>query len=204
MSEEIFDISSLGELEVGGGSFFLIPAGKYRAQVDQAEWTTSKRSGRPMINTTAVITEVISSKEPDAEEAIGKTVTFYTVLTYLDKRSGKDKLHWDIPKLFGAADPKLNPRDPLQRSKAWKAKGAGLQDYVADKLVGKNFSFTSEVVEQPAFDRDGQPIYIADENGEPVLDDNGEPKQLMRLSNNNSIGEFEVAKKTAKASSITL
>ena len=85
---EVFDISSFGELEIGGGSFYLVPAGKYRAQVDQVEWTESKRSGRPMLVTTGIITEVISSSERDAEEAVGKSVTFYTVMTYTDKKTG--------------------------------------------------------------------------------------------------------------------
>ena len=201
---EVFDISSFGELEIGGGSFYLVPAGKYRAQVDQVEWTESKRSGRPMLVTTGIITEVISSSERDAEEAVGKSVTFYTVMTYTDKKTGKEKLHWDIPKLFGAADPKLNPRDPLARAKAWKAKGAALQEYVAERLPGKNFTFTAEVTTRPVFTPDGEPVYETDEDGMPIVDANGEPKSVTRASNNLSIVDFEAAKTGKKASSITL
>ena len=203
MSDEVFDISSYGELEVGGSSFFLIPPGKYKAQVDQAEWSVSK-AGNQMLVTTGIITEVLSSRDPDAEDAVGKSATFYTVLSYRDKRSGKDKLHWDIPKFFGAADPKLNPRDPLMRAKTWKAKGAGLQAYVADNLPGKNFTFTAEVEERLAYDSDGELIYITDEDNQPIVDDNGEPQKLMRKSNNLTVGDFDAAKTGKKASSIVL
>ena len=75
---------------------------------------------------------------------------------------------------------------------------------MAERLPGKNFTFTAEVTTRPVFTPDGEPVYETDEDGMPIVDANGEPKSVTRASNNLSIVDFEAAKTGKKASSITL
>lgn len=171
-----FNINDIGSLEVAvSQAWEPIPAGTYTFEVDEAEWTESK-AGNDMI----VVTFICRDEGHEGARFISRTV-----LTYVDKKTGVRKIHWDIPTLAHAAGgEKLFPADPAKRKAALKD-GEAWMAKVAKGLVGKKAQLTIEV-----------------EAGRSYIDSNGEeregnPQNVLKKM------VFEAPAKTS-ASSITL
>lgn len=141
------DISTL---EVGGGNFEPPAAGKHHFVIDEAEWTTSKSSGKDMLEVTWIIDD---EDDPD----VGKQVKDFVVLTYFDKKKGSEVLHWNIPRYFGLAG--KWPTKPSERAKLFAPKAAEkTYEAVADGLIGKTGELEIEIQEgRPKIGDDGNP-----------------------------------------------
>ena len=88
---------NLSDMDVAreGGAFELIKPGKHHAYVSSVEVTESKSSGKPML----VVEWTVDGDDSEA----GKTVLDRTVFTIKSKRTGKEQIHFNLPKYFGAA-----------------------------------------------------------------------------------------------------
>ena len=88
---------NLSDMDVAreGGAFELIKPGKHHAYVSSVEVTESKSSGKPML----VVEWTVDGDDTEA----GKTVLDRTVFTIKSKRTGKEQIHFNLPKYFGAA-----------------------------------------------------------------------------------------------------
>lgn len=91
----LFDDENLEELEpktrFDRASF---EPGEYPIEVNAAEWRVS-RSGNEMLVTTWEI--------KGDSEAAGQVFSDFTVLSYRDRATGRQKPHWNIPKYFEGA-----------------------------------------------------------------------------------------------------
>ena len=161
------DISTL---EIGGGNFDPPSVGTHHFVIDGAEWGVSKSSGKDMLTVTWVV-------DDDDDPDVGLQITDYVVLTYFDRKKGKEVLHWNIPRYFGAAG--VWPSDVKARQKLFSAANAKkTYDKVATGLIGKGASITlvkDKSKPRPNLDDDGNEQYDEDGNvlyypQRPVID----------------------------------
>lgn len=132
-----FDPTSIATLEVGGSNFKVLDEGSYEFEVDSAEWGQSKK-GVPMLTVTFVGTDDKSS---------GATFTDRVVITYPNRKTGKDVIHWNIPMYAHVAGgEKLFPADAKKRAAVLKD-FEKWQDAVAKGLIGKKAVLDLEVQE---------------------------------------------------------
>lgn len=158
---------NLSDLDVAreGGAFELIKPGKHHAYVSSAEVTESKSSGKPML----VVEWTIDGEDTEA----GKTVIDRTVFTIKNKRTGKEQIHFNLPKYFGAAD--QWPNNPAElKAKLSPAQVDSTVEAVVARLEGVGAELDIAVDEgRKRFDQNGQPVYKTDEIGEYITDENG-------------------------------
>lgn len=135
---------NLWEYEVASSGFEILEPGTYAMKVEGAEFGESK-SGNPMFTVTLVTDD-------------GKPLTYYQVLIFTNKQTGRPNIHWGIPDMVRAVDPKLFPEESADRKKvmqdieAWAAKiTAGLVGVAAEVEVSiRTYS--------PGLDDEGKPL----------------------------------------------
>jgi len=103
----------------------------------------------------------------------GKTVLDRTVFTIKSKRTGKEQIHFNLPKYFGAAG--QWPSNPAElKAKLSPAQIDSTVQAVEEGLEGVGATLDIAVDEgRKRFDQNGQPVYKTDENGEPLTDESG-------------------------------
>lgn len=188
---------NLSDLDVAreGGAFELIKPGKHHAYVSSAEVTESKSSGKPML----VVEWTIDGEDTEA----GKTVIDRTVFTIKNKRSGKEQIHFNLPKYFGAAD--QWPNNPAElKAKLSPAQVDSTVEAVVTGLDGVGAELDIAVDEgRKRFDQNGQPVYKTDEDGEYITDENGNFVQDT-WNPSNSVKRLVFDPKKASSAKITL
>lgn len=188
-----FDVN---DMEIGG-DFVPVSPGKHHASISSVELGQSKKSGAPML-----IVDWTVDGEDDADA--GRTVRDFCVLFYTNKKTGKNVIHFNIPRYFGAAG--QWPTKPADRAKILApAKLQGTFDKVLKALPGVGATLTTELRQGgPRVDKMGEPVYEMEDDGvTPKTDENGELVQA-RWSDQASVSSIEFEIKRASKSEVTL
>lgn len=188
---------NLSDMDVAreGGAFELIKPGKHHAYVSSVEVTESKSSGKPML----VVEWTVDGDDTEA----GKTVLDRTVFTFKSKRTGKELIHFNLPKYFGAAG--QWPSNPAElKAKLSPAQIDSTVQAVEEDLEGVGAMLDIAVDEgRKRFDQNGQPVYKTDENGDPITDESGNPVQDT-WNPSNSVKRLTFDPKKTSSAKITL
>ena len=133
----------------------------------------------------------------------GKTVLDRTVFTIKSKRTGKEQIHFNLPKYFGAAG--QWPSNPAElKAKLSPAQIDSTVQAVEEGLEGVGAVLDIAVDEgRKRFDQNGQPVYKMDENGGPITDESGNPVQDT-WNPSNSVKRLTFDPKKTSSAKITL